>query len=96
MGLSTNKPPIALLPSTSDLQRLSSQKIELILEAIDREGERKLRYARLGMICGTVCLLGSLTASSYLAVIGHEKMAFVILGTSVLSVIGKMILQRLG
>jgi hypothetical protein len=48
------------------------------------------------MICGTICLLGSLAASSYLAVMGHEKMAFVILGTSVLSVIGKMVLQRLG
>lgn len=92
---SAKRKTLALLPSTKDLAALSPQKIELALTAIREEGERELAYATLSMKCGTACLISSLILFTILVMVGHDKAAAVIFGTSVVGLIGKIVLARL-
>ncbi len=85
----------ALVPAAKDLALLSPQKVKLVLDAIDREGERDLQYASLAMRCGTWSLLGCLAATCYLVTIHEATMAKIVLGAAVLSIIGKIVAQRL-
>ena len=84
-----------LLPTARDLALLSDEKVKAILEVIDREGERANRYAVYAMTCGTVSLLGCFGLFGYLVMQGHERAASLIFGTTVVGLIGKIVLARL-
>lgn len=85
----------ALLPSASDLAKLPVGTAEAVLVVVDLNNRRNHSYAVLGMACSTVCLLGALGSFTYLASTGHPASAGVVLGSTVLTVIGKMIGARL-
>jgi hypothetical protein len=68
---------------------------EAALVLIDSINSREHSYGILGMVCGTISLLGALGSFTYLAMNGHPKSATVVLGSTVLTVIGKMIGGRL-
>jgi hypothetical protein len=48
------------------------------------------------MGCGTASLLACILAFAYLVMNGHSTEAYVVLGTAVLALIGRMIAARLG
>lgn len=85
----------ALLPKAEDLARLGPKEVELVMDAISREGDRDLQYASLAMRCGTCCLLGCLAAVCYLATIHEQTLARLVLGTEVTAVLTAIIGQRL-
>ena len=85
----------ALLPAAKDLALLSPEEVKLVLDAISQEGDRGLQYASLAMRCGTWSLLGCLAATCYLVTIHESTMAKIVLGAAVLSIIGKIVAQRL-
>jgi hypothetical protein len=85
----------ALLPQPDELAALDSGKIELLLTAVKQEGDRDLHYAALSMKCGTGCLIASLILFTFLVMQGHDNAAAVIFGTSVLGLLGKIVLARL-
>jgi len=78
-----------------ELGSLTPQKIQMVMDLIDREGEREFRYAWLSMLSGTVCLLASLAIFTYLVMRGHETAAGVVFGTTIVGLIGKIVLARL-
>jgi len=88
-------PEKALLPSVADLAKLPVATAEAVLVLVDSINSREHSYGVLGMVCGTVSLLGALASFTYLAMNGHPKSATVVLGSTVLTVIGKMIGGRL-
>jgi len=83
-----------LLPSTSELQLLSDEKVRIRASLANSESEGLHRYAKLGMVCGVVSFLGCLGSYGYLVRLGHDAAAGIVLGTTVLAVVGKMIRGR--
>jgi len=83
-----------LLPPSSELAPLSDEKVKAVIALADNEGRRSNTYANLGMVCGTVSFLGCLGSYVYLVVQNHDAAAGVVLGTTVLAIIGRMIRGR--
>jgi hypothetical protein len=67
----------------------------MVMEAIDREGNREFKYATVSMICGVICLLANLGIFTYLVMNNHERAAGVVFGTAIVGLIGKIVLARL-
>jgi hypothetical protein len=84
-----------LLPDLKDLRDLSDGSIKILLDTVSADRERELRYATLGLKWGAISLLAALIATCYLEANGQSIMARFVLGTSVLSTVGKMITGRL-
>lgn len=80
-----------LLPPTSELQALSDEKIKVIAALADADSRRSNGYAIIGMLCGTISFLGCLGSYVYLVAQHHDTAAGVVLGTTVLGIIGRMI-----
>jgi len=93
MGWFSKKDP--LLPELKDLAQLSDSSMKIVLDAISADRDRSLKYATLGLKWGGLSLLGCLAATCFLEWNGQSVMARVVLGTSVLSTVGKMITGRL-
>ncbi len=87
--------PKALLPPPSELASVSERVAIEILLVANLANQRAHRYATLGMICGTLSLLGALLAFTFLVVNGHPASAGVVLGSTVIAVVGKMVGSRL-
>ncbi len=84
-------PDKSLLPPATQLQDLSDDKVRVIVELADRESARSNAYAMAGMACGTISFFGCLSAYVYLVIQNHDAAAGVVLGTTVLAIIGRMI-----
>lgn len=80
-----------LLPSARELELLSEAKVHELVKLASEESQRELRYATLGMICGTVSFLGCLASYVVLVLENHDRAAAVVLGTTVLAIVGRMI-----
>jgi hypothetical protein len=83
-----------LLPSATDLAKLPVATAEAVLVLIDSVNRREHSYGILGMVCGTISLLGALASFTYLVMNGHPTSAGIVIGSAVLAVIGKMIGPR--
>jgi hypothetical protein len=83
-----------LLPPASELQSLSTETIKAIAALADADSRRANGYAIVGMFCGTVSFLGCLGSYVYLVMQHHDTAAGVVLGATVLAVIGRMIHGR--
>jgi len=83
-----------LLPATDDLETLSDEKVKSIVALADSQGSRNYTYAIVGMLCGTVSFLGCLGSYVYLVMQHHDVAAEVVLGATVLAIIGRMIRGR--
>jgi hypothetical protein len=85
-------PPVRyLLPSSRELEPLSDEKVKAIVTFADNESRRGQQYAILGMICGTLSFFACLASYVYLVSLHHTEAAGVVLGTTVLAIIGRMI-----
>ena len=80
-----------LLPPASELQSLSDEKTKIIVALADADSRRSSSYAIIGMLCGTVSFLCSLASYVYLVNQHHDTAAGVVLGTTVVAIIGRMI-----
>jgi hypothetical protein len=85
-----------LLPiPAKDLALLSDSKVQMVLESVDRERARRHSYAMFAMAVGGVSFISCLGCAAYMDHIGYPRTALLVLGTAVLSTIGKMIASRL-
>ena len=84
----------ALLPSAADLSTLSDSTAMRVILAVDLQNARAFSYARSGMICGTVSFMACIASFTFLVMHGHATAAGVVLGTTVLGIVGKMIAAR--
>jgi hypothetical protein len=80
-----------LLPPASELKTLSDETIKSIAALAGADNQRANKYAIVGMLCGTVSFLGCLGAYVYLVMQHHEVPAGLVLGTTVLGIVGLMI-----
>ncbi len=87
-------PDKSLLPRKSDLQSLNDEQVRAVVALVDSEGRRGLIYSVLGMVCGTISFLASLAAFVYLVLHGHERVAAVVLGATIVTIVGRMIQGR--
>jgi len=87
-------PTKSLLPSGKQLDALSEEKVRVIAALAEGESRRSYSYAIVGMVCGTVSFLGCLASYVYLVNQKHDTAAGVVLGTTVLAIIGRMIRGR--
>lgn len=87
-------PTKSLVPTAAELEVLSDEKVKVIILLADHEGRRSSAYSIFGMACGTLSFLGCLGAYVYLVTQNHETAAGVVLGTTVLAIIGRMIRGR--
>jgi hypothetical protein len=83
-----------LLPRPAVLKELSDEKLKSLVEFSAAQSRESTAYAMVGMLCGTVSFLSSLVAYVCLVKGNHEVAAGVVLGTSVLGIIGSMIRSR--
>ncbi len=87
-------PDKSLLPPSAELELLSNEKVKVIVALADSESRRSSTYAIVGMLCGTVSFLGCLGSYVYLVMQHHDVAAEVVLGATVLAIIGRMIRGR--
>ena len=87
-------PDRGLLPRKSDLQALNDEQVKAVVALVDGQGKRSLTYAILGMICGTLSFLASLAAFVFLVLRGHEQVAGLVLGATIVAIVGRMIQGR--
>ncbi len=80
-----------LFPPASELQTLSDEKIKVIAALADADSKRLNGYPIVGMLCGTVSFLRCLGSYVYLVSQHHDGAAGVVLGTTVIGIIGRMI-----
>jgi hypothetical protein len=80
-----------LLPSTMELEPLSDEKVRLLVELADSVNRRSNTYSIVGMACGTISFIGCLSSYVYLVAMHHDAAAGVVLGTTVLAIVGRMI-----
>ncbi|MBB5061278.1 hypothetical protein HDF16_006014 [Granulicella aggregans] len=92
---SNKNPEVSLVPALEDLVVLSPQKIRLILETVNSDKDPNLRYATMSLLAGSAVLVVAILAFTFLVHSDHPTAAGVLLGTSVLGVITKIILARL-
>ncbi len=83
-----------LLPTNSELQQLTDEKVKALIVLADGESRRSNVHTITGMHCGTCSFLCCLGVFVYLVVHGHETAAAVVLGATVLATIGRMIQGR--
>jgi hypothetical protein len=81
----------SLLPPPSQLAKLSDEQTKSALALIDNESRRANTYAIVGMVCGTLSFLGCLGSYVYLVTQHHDQAAGVVLGATVLAIVGRMI-----
>ena len=74
---------------------LSDAKAVELLRLQIEDKRLRARHALLGITFGTVCHLASIGAFVYLVMNGHPKMAAVALGAPVLTIIKRMLDNRL-
>jgi hypothetical protein len=74
---------------------LTDAKVVAITQLANDTHKRQTTYAALGMACGTLAFLACIGAFVYLAIEGHRTEAYVVLGTAVLAMIGRIIGSRL-
>ena len=84
-----------LLPAPSQLARLSDEQTRIVVGAFDQANKREHSYASLSMICGTASFLGVIGTFALLILHGHPEAAGTVVGTGVLTVVGKIIGSRL-
>jgi putative Mn2+ efflux pump MntP len=84
-----------LLPPVSQLKALTIEQTHAVVTLIDRENARSHSYATTGLICGTVSFLALIGSFTYLVTHGYYKSASSIFGAGVLTIISKMLAQRL-
>jgi hypothetical protein len=87
--------PIFLLPPPEDLAKLTDSTAAKSLEVIDNANRLGHSYASLAMACGTFGLIACIVAFTYLVVNGHPTAAGLVLGTSVLTILGQIVNSRL-
>jgi hypothetical protein len=87
-------PDKSLLPPLSELEVLSDEKVRDIIALADSHSRRSNSYAIVGMLCGTASFIGCLSSYVYLVMQHHDAAAGVVLGTTVLAIIGRMIRGR--
>lgn len=87
-------PDRTLLPPSAELELLSDEKVKAIVSLADSESRRSNTYAIIGMLCGTVSFLGCLGSYVYLVIQHHDVAAEVVLGATVLAIIGRRIRGR--
>lgn len=86
---------LALLDFTKEeFQQLSDSKSVQLLKTATEIQKGKTAHATLGLICGTICYLTSVAACIFLALHGYLKLAGLVLGTPVLTVIKRMLDNR--
>lgn len=83
-----------LLPTSAELEPLSDAKVKALMVLADHESKRSNLYAITGMLCGTLSFLSCLGSFVFLVLRGHERAAGLVLGTTVLAIIGRMIRGR--
>jgi hypothetical protein len=89
-------PRTALLDLTAaEYSQLTEPQINAITRLILFRKSHRVRYARLGMLCSTYCFLGVTGGYIFLVMQGHKKAALVLLGTNVLTFLGRFIKARL-
>jgi hypothetical protein len=86
---------IALLPTVSDLAKLTPEVASEVLRFADRVNQRETGYATLGAVCGASCFLCCAGVFVYLVETGHPAAAGTVLGTAVLGIVGKFIDSRI-
>lgn len=74
---------------------LGDAKAAALTQLAENYHRRETFYASLGMACGTLCFLSCVLAFAYLVMHAHSTEAYVVLGTAVLALIGRMIAARL-
>jgi hypothetical protein len=87
-------PGKGLLASPNQLKGLPPETVQLLIELVDREGQRDAAYAMVGIVCGTASFLAALVCCVYLVMHGHDTAAGLVLGTSLVAVVGHMIRGR--
>ncbi len=89
-------PPVdrSLLPTPSELVGLSDDQVKSIVSLAAAEGRHTFAYDLAGLLCGTVSFLSALAIFVYLVMHQHEGPAGVVLGTTVLAIVGRMIRRR--
>ena len=83
-----------LLPTSAELQPLSDDKVMALVALAESESRRSSHYALSGMFCGTLSFLSCLGAFVFLVMHGHDRAAEVVLGTTVLAIVGRMLRAR--
>lgn len=83
-----------LLPTSHELEQLTDEKVKALIMLANAESRRSNIYAITGMLCGTCSFLSCLGGFVFLVLHGHETAAGVVLGTTVLATIGRMIRGR--
>lgn len=83
-----------LLPTSSELEQLTDEKVKVLVVLADSESRRSTSYAMAGLLCGTGSFLCCLGAFVFLVLHGHDAAAGVVLGAAVLATIGRMIQGR--
>jgi hypothetical protein len=90
------RPSQSLLKITqAQLQALSDQKATELMRLSDSVDRREARHALSALVLGTVSYALSLGACVYLAMHGFPKLAATALGTPVLTVIKRMLDNRI-
>ena len=95
MAPRTKKTGLALLPSTQQLAGLSEEKTKLILDVVNKVNERETWHGTIRMVIAGCCFSMCVASFTYLVMKGHEKAAAVVLGVTVLGVVGQMINARI-
>ena len=88
------QPDKYLLPTSAELEPLSDEKVRILIHLADKDSQRSTSYAVIGMLCGTGSFLACLASYVLLVVHGHDTAAGVVLGATVLGIIGRMIKGR--
>ena len=83
-----------LLPTSRELEPLSDAKVQALIAMAEGESKRSTQYAVFGMACGTISFLSCVGSFVFLVVQGHDRAAEVILGTAVLTIVGRMLRPR--
>lgn len=90
-----NAPKHLLGLTPREFAALSEERAAALIRLAEGKHRRETLYAILGMACGTLCFLGCIIAFAYLVMHAHSTEAYVVLGTAVLALIGRMIAARL-
>jgi hypothetical protein len=75
--------------------QLTDAQAFALKELIQAREDRRARYARLGMMCSTICFVVVTGGYIFLVMEGHNKAALILLGTNVLAFLGRFIKARL-
>jgi hypothetical protein len=84
-----------LLPySAKELAAFNQEQLDSLFAVIDRERDRAHGYATESLRVGGVCLVTSMLIFMALVILGHDKAAGVVVGTTVIGAIVKLFGNR--